>query len=115
MTRTMVPGVGQPIASETLQDVVQRLVCGLQPERIYLFGSQAHGSARWDSDVDLLVVMPHSDEPRHRREARSYDLLWGLTLPVELVVLTHDEFEAESRVKSSLASTVLSEGALLYG
>jgi predicted nucleotidyltransferase len=28
------------------------------PEQLILFGSMARGEARWDSDADLLVVMP---------------------------------------------------------
>jgi predicted nucleotidyltransferase len=64
---------------ELLDEVVNRLVRGLHPERIYLFGSQARSQAGEGSDIDLLVVVPDSDLPRHQREARSYDLLWGLT------------------------------------
>ncbi|GAG00131.1 unnamed protein product, partial [marine sediment metagenome] len=32
-------------SNEELQDIVNRLVRGLHPERIYLFGSHAHGQA----------------------------------------------------------------------
>ena len=32
-----------------------------QPEKIILFGSHARGRPASDSDVDLLVVMPHSE------------------------------------------------------
>lgn len=103
------------VSSETLEEIVDRLVEGLHPERIYLFGSRARGQAGEDSDVDLLVVVSDSSLPRHRREARSYDLLWGLTVPVDVVVLTRAEFQRASRVKTSLASTVLAEGEVLYG
>lgn len=100
---------------ELLQKIVDRLVAGLHPERIYLFGSQAREEAGPDSDIDLLLVVPDSDLPRHRREALSYDLLWGLTAPVDLIVLTQAEFQRSSRVKTSLASTVQTEGKVLYG
>lgn len=79
-----------------------------------IFGSQARGQANEGSDIDLLLVVPDSDLPQHRREVLSYDLLWGLTTPVEVVVLTHTEFERASRVKLSLPSTVQVEGELLY-
>ena len=101
--------------TELLNEIVDRLVEGLRPERIYLFGSLAWGSPEKGSDVDLLVVVPHSNLPRHRREALSYDLLWGLTLPVDVIVLTREEFERANRVKTSLVSTVQAEGKLLYG
>jgi predicted nucleotidyltransferase len=41
----------------TLDEIVQRIVDGFNPQRIILFGSWARGSAGPDSDVDLLIVM----------------------------------------------------------
>ena len=100
---------------DELEEIIERLARGLQPERIYLFGSQARGHSDEGSDIDLLVVVPDSDLPRHQREAISYDLLWGLTTPVDVIVLTNEEFTRTSRVKTSLASIVLSQGLLVYG
>jgi predicted nucleotidyltransferase len=108
------PGMEEPI--KELQEVVRRLVNSLQPEQIYLFGSYAHGTQiPGESDIDLLVIVPHSDLPRHQREARSYDTLWGLATPVDLVVLTREEFNRTSRVRTSLASTARNQGVLIYG
>ena len=98
-----------------LDEVVSRLAEGLQAERIYLFGSQASGLAKTGSDYDLLVVVPRSDLPRHQREAFSYDLLWGLTLAVDVIVLTRAEFRRLAQVKTSLAATAKAKGILLYG
>lgn len=100
--------------STILEPVIDRLVDGLQPERIYLFGSQASGQASQDSDFDLMVIVPESALPRHRREAISYDLLWGLTTPVDLIVLTREEFNRTSQVKTSLAAQVKAHGQVLY-
>lgn len=103
------------VSPQFLREIVDRLVRGLHPEQIYLFGSQAREQAGQDSDVDLLVIVSDSDLPRHRREALSYDLLWGLTMPVDVIVLTRAEFQRASQVKTSLASTVRAEGRVLYG
>ena len=102
------------LASGILDQIVKRLVEGLQPERIYLFGSQARGEAAEDSDIDLLVILPESDLPRHQREARSYDLLWRLTAPVDVLVFTKEEFNRTSQVRTSLASNVKSNGEVIY-
>jgi len=98
-----------------LDDIISRLAKGLKAERIYLFGSQASGQADHASDYDLLVVVPRSNLPRHRREALSYDLLWGLTIPVDVIVLTRAEFKRSVKVKTSLAATAHTNGVLLYG
>ena len=59
------------VSSAILEEIVDRLARGLQPDRIYLFGSQARGQADEGSDIDLLIVVPDSDLPRHRLEALS--------------------------------------------
>jgi predicted nucleotidyltransferase len=100
--------------SPVLQEIVSRLAQGLQPERIYLFGSRSSGKARQGSDYDLLVVLPSSNLPRHRRETASYDLLWGLTVPVDVIVMTRAEFKRQAQVKTSLAATTRSKGIVLY-
>lgn len=98
-----------------LDEVVSRLVDGLGADSVYLFGSQAEGRAAPGSDYDLLVVLPYSDLPQHRREAISYDLLWGLTIPVDVIVLTRAEFHRQVQVITSLASKAKNKGILLYG
>jgi predicted nucleotidyltransferase len=102
------------LGSRALDQIIDRLVDGLHPDQIYLFGSQARGQATKDSDYDLLVIVPESNLPRHQREAYSYDLLWGLPTPVDVIVLTRDEFDRTCQVKTSLASTVKANGEILY-
>ena len=46
----------EPATSSPLRDAVSRLAEAYQPEAIWLFGSQARGDARQDSDFDLLLV-----------------------------------------------------------
>jgi len=49
-----------------LARVIERLAEAFQPERIYVFGSQARGEATPNSDIDLLIVVAQSNEPAHR-------------------------------------------------
>lgn len=97
-----------------LAQVIERLVAALEPERIYLFGSQARGEATPDSDVDLLIVVPEAAEPSYRLAQRGYFAIGRYTLPVELVVMPTTEFERRSRALASLPASVLREGTLLY-
>ena len=101
-------------ASEPLDEVVRRLVDALHPERVYLFGSRARGDGRDDSDYDLLIVVANSDQPGHRRDREALRALRGLNLAVDVLVLTHDEFERKLGVICSLPATVVREGRLLH-
>jgi predicted nucleotidyltransferase len=97
-----------------LDEVVRRLVAALNPERIYVFGSRARGDAGADSDYDVMVVVSRAGERPYALEHRAYHALRGLTTPVDIVVVTRDQFERRRAVVASLPATVEREGRLLY-
>lgn len=97
-----------------LGEIVRRLAEAFHPERIYLFGSKARGDEGPDSDYDLLVVVPHSDEPPYRRAQHAQEVLWGLWDAADVLVLTREEFESRKSVRTSLAAAVLREGKILH-
>ncbi|MFM8276127.1 MAG: nucleotidyltransferase domain-containing protein, partial [Cyanobium sp.] len=69
MTDSWISTPAPLVSREALQAFTQRLVEHFGPEQVILFGSQARGEARWDSDADLLVVMPFDGKPRDTVEA----------------------------------------------
>jgi predicted nucleotidyltransferase len=97
-----------------LDEIVRRIVEALQPEAIYLYGSHAYGTPHRDSDVDLLIVVPSSSLPSHRRAVAVYRALRGLVVPVEAKVVTRQEFEHRTGWLSSIERVVCEKGKLLY-
>jgi predicted nucleotidyltransferase len=98
-----------------LQTATQRLVAEFQPDQIWLFGSHAWGNPHDDSDVDFLVVVPHSDETPIRRSQRAHRCLRGLRMPKDVLVETRQEVDRVKGLKTSLENTILSRGRRLYG
>ena len=98
-----------------LQTATQRLVAEFQPDQIWLFGSHAWGQPHDDSDVDLLVVVPHSDETPIRRSQRAHRSLRGLRMPKDVLVETRQEVDRVKNLKTSLENVILSRGRRLYG
>ena len=79
--------------------------------RVLLFGSHARGSARLDSDYDIIVVSPHFvGTHRLDRALGLRDLFYavGGHAPMDLICLTPEEFE-EARQKITLVAAVLPE------
>ena len=103
------------IPPKLMEEIINRLVHCLQPEKIILFGSHAYGKPAEISDIDLLIVISDSDEPRYRRARKAYSCLRGLTAPTELLVLTHKEVQEGAKVYTSLVNQVLQRGKVLYG
>ncbi len=105
----------EQLSGELLSRIKQRLVTALKPEQIILFGSYAYGEPTEDSDIDLLVIVFQSDEPRYRRASPAYKVLRSIGMPKDILVMTRAEVNRKSSVPSSLVSQVLRAGKVLYG
>jgi predicted nucleotidyltransferase len=86
-----------------------------QPSRVILFGSWQRGEAKWDSDLDMAVLMPDSAEPRMSEIRRTLRRrLDTLPLSVDLVMTT-EEFAGRFRDEvNSIYYRILRDGRVAY-
>lgn len=103
------------IQPDLLESVINRLKIEFQPEEIYLFGSHAWGTPNEDSDVDLMVIVPSSDERPIRRDQRAQKCLDRLEVPADVLVRTRGEVDRYKHLRASLFHQVLHQGRKLYG
>src|SRR5215207_4977903 len=112
--RTKVQPTGFPPVSKTLPQAIKRIVAELKPEKIILFGSYAYGNPTPDSDVDLLVIMKTKAREIDRYVAVS-NLLYPRQFPVDILVKTPQEMEAEARKTGNFfMREILKKGRVLY-
>jgi predicted nucleotidyltransferase len=98
---------------QLIQEIVRRIVKAIQPEKVILFGSRARGTARPESDIDLLVIA-RSTQPRHRRAAPLYGALSDILTPMDIVVYSPEEVQEWSEVRQAFVTTAIREGQVLY-
>jgi len=79
------------VTCEALRALTRQLVECYAPEKVILFGSLARGAGRWDSDADILVVMPF--EGRHLAKIREMRRLCPVRFPLDLLVRRTEEVE----------------------
>ncbi|MBU4273505.1 MAG: nucleotidyltransferase domain-containing protein [Planctomycetes bacterium] len=105
----------QALEQNILDEMVRRLVAEFQPEKIILFGSYAWGEPSEDSDVDLFVIVPESDERQIQRMQRAHHCLGDLRLSTDILVKTRAEADRYRNVRASLEHKIFEEGRVLYG
>jgi uncharacterized protein len=105
---------GHATADDALREVVQRLVEGLHPVAIYLFGSRARGTARPDSDFDLLVVTSPEDGEAGYDYARAYAPLIGRGIACDVLPVPAPDFLEDKNDPTSLCFEAAHRGRKLY-
>jgi predicted nucleotidyltransferase len=100
-----------PVTPELIRDAAARIAAAASsPARVILFGSQARGDARADSDIDFLVVEEHVDD-RFHEAGRLRVALYDLRVPIDIIVIGDDQVAAPS---SLAIADALAEGVVVH-
>jgi len=104
-----------------LEDFTKR-VSDFVPEvqSVILFGSIARGQATPRSDIDILVLVPNSEEEQFKKLMDSVDRLAGEVggrHPAKLVPagMMAKDFEQSIKDRKRIAADVLKDGIVLFG
>jgi predicted nucleotidyltransferase len=102
------------IASERdIAWMVARITAVATPDRIYLFGSQAKGTASRESDIDLIIVGPSKEAPL-RRDKQILAALRGFPAHFDLLCFTPDEITEQLEDPVSFVSAALKSARVIY-
>ena len=100
------------ISRKEIQAFVDQVVQRFRPRKVILFGSYAYGRPTPDSDVDLLVVMPHAAPgPQIATRIR---LACPRSFPMDLIVRSPAELVRRLRMGDPFVAEVTSKGIVLH-
>lgn len=103
----------QPITDELIQEIKNRIVSAVHPEKIILFGSYAYGTPTRDSDLDLCVILQTRDNKRERFKIRK--MLNNFNVPMDILVFTPQQVERYDNAPSEyFIPTILKKGKVIY-
>ena len=101
-----------PDATRWLPLIKRRIVRGFRPDRIVLFGSQARGGARHDSDSISSSCSPTWSTGR--AAAQIHTALLGIPLGKDVIVVTPEDVQRLADVAGTVIHPALREGRTIY-
>lgn len=102
------------ISQKQIDEIVNKIVEGYQPEKIMLFGSYAHNKQNEDSDLDLFIIKD-TEKPFFERLRNVRRLLAKTKLPYDILVYTNKEYNEKKQWINHIAYIVSKEGKVVYG
>lgn len=97
---------------KAIRHFVADLASKFRPDRVVLFGSRADGTSMADSDVDLLVVMPHRG-PAALQAAKIREAI-PAPFPLDLIVRSPQKIQQRLKLGDSFLRGILNQGEVLY-
>lgn len=95
-----------------IRHLCNQIVEKFHPQKVILFGSYADGRPNYDSDIDLMVVMPYlGSELDKMAEVR---LQLDSTIPVDVLVKTPNQIKNRIALGDFFILDIVKNGKLLY-
>ena len=93
-------------------EMIQRLKEHFHPTKIFVFGSRANGTARENSDYDLLLLVPTADLSVFERmqEAQHHLFRCRVWIPADIFIYTEKEYAELKDIPGTLAKVVATQG-----
>jgi uncharacterized protein len=100
------------IDRKNINAFVSQVAQQFQPQRVVLFGSYAYGKPTADSDVDLLVIMPHQGHSAVQAAEIRKRIRAGF--PMDLIVRSPREIRKRLAMHDVFITEILEQGRTLY-
>ena len=94
---------------------IQQAIPGAE---VRLFGSRARGTARPDSDLDLLITVPDAWLAAHNRFAVTGEIAWQLAqyrIPIDLLLYSQQEVARHRQARQHVVNEAYRHGRTLHG
>lgn len=102
------------LINNEIKKLSETIVNSLSPERIYLFGSFAKGTANDKSDYDFYVLLDDKAKDLHAKTVKAYEATMNSkSRPLDIVVSRIGKFESRKN-DLTFENEVARTGVLLY-
>lgn len=98
---------------EKIEEIKEKIIRAISPEKIILFGSYATGTATKESDIDLVVIWDSSiNQPTKNITIKR--LFPKRNFSLDIFTFTPEEEAKYKNIKGTILHTAITKGVVLY-
>jgi len=101
------------LTEDQIQEIKNKIVLNVNPEKIILIGSYAYGNPDNSSDIDLLIIQKTKENP-HQRSLNIRKLFPDRNFGLDILVFTPEDEKKYKFIKGSILNTAYKKGKILY-
>jgi predicted nucleotidyltransferase len=102
------------ITEDKIEEIKDKIVKTVSPEKIILFGSYATGEATEESDIDMVVIWD-SDLNPHKRNLLLSRLFPKRDFSLDIFAFTKKEAEKLKDITGTILYEAFHHGRVIYG
>jgi len=102
------------VTAKKIEEIKEKIVKTIAPEKIILFGSYATGEATEESDIDLVVIWD-SDLDHHKRNVFLSRLFPKRDFSLDIFAFTKKEAERLKDIAGTILYEAFHHGKVIYG
>jgi len=102
-----------PVNKNLLKEITRRIVAKINPKKIILFGSYAHGKPNKDSDIDLFIIK-ETTLSSSKRFGLVSDALYPRLIPMDFIIKTPGEIKKRLKGFDPFIKDIMTRGKVLY-
>ena len=99
------------VTKNIVEEIKKQLIKAYNPQEIYLYDPTSQEN---DQDVDILVVLEAVNQPRHQLMVQGHKALFNLEVGKNIFVYTQNEFDQESKNRTTLSFKIKHQGQKIY-
>ena len=111
--KTLTSQFCQPITEQAVNKALNKIISGLRPLKIILFGSYVKPKNEKPNDLDILIVMK-SSIPFYKRVAQVKMLFNPAPFPMDVIIYTPEEFDKWRNTINHIIPEIIHNGKIVY-
>ncbi len=98
-----------------LDRLIPKIIANRDVEKIILFGSHARGNPTPHSDLDICVLTREKKRKIEILQDISVECAFETEFPLDILVYSPEEFMHRADSRTSIESSILRNGVVVYG